>query len=53
MFYTFTGCNIVSVFCGRGKKTAWNLCKVYPEAIKAFEEVPLMQTETSDVAMEN
>ena len=24
----------------------------YPEVIKAFEEFPLMQTETSDMAME-
>jgi len=48
-FYTFTGCNIASACFARGKKTAWSTCKVYP---KAFEGVPLMQTETSDMAME-
>ena len=52
MFHAFTGCDTVSAFCGRGKKTAWNTWKVYPEAIKAFEEFPLMQAETSDMAME-
>ena len=51
MFHAFTGCDTVSVFCGRGKKTAWNTWKVYPEVSKAFEEFPLIQTETSDMAM--
>ena len=51
-FHAFTGCDTVSLFCGRGKKTAWNTWKVYPEVIEAFEEFPLMQTEISDVAME-
>lgn len=41
-----------AAFCGRGKKTAWNTWKVYPEVTKAFEEFQLMQTETSDMAME-
>ena len=51
MFYAFTGCDTVSAFYGRGKKTAWNTWKVYPEVIKAFEEFPLMQTETSNLVM--
>ena len=51
MFHAFTGCDTVSSFCGRGKKTAWNTWKVYPEVIEAFEEFPLMQTEISDMAM--
>ena len=52
MFHVFTGCDTVSAFCGRGKKTAWNTWKVYPEVIKAFEECPLMETETNNMAME-
>ena len=28
MFHAFTGCNTVSAYCGRGKKTAWNTWKV-------------------------
>ena len=52
MFHTFTGCNTVSAFCGRGRKRAWNSWKVNPEIIKTLEELLLMQTETSDLAME-
>ena len=52
MFHAFTRCDTVSAFCGRGKKTAWNTWKVYTKVIKAFEELPLMQTETSGLAME-
>ena len=29
MFHAFTGCDTVSAFCGRGKKTAWNIWKFY------------------------
>ena len=39
MFHAFARCDIVSAFCGRGKKTAWN----------TSEEFPLMRT---DMAME-
>jgi len=49
MFHAFTGCDTVSKFCGRGKKTAWNTWKVY---LRAFEEFPLMQIEISNMAME-
>ena len=52
MFHAFTGCDTVSAFCGRGKKTAWNIWKVYPEVIKVFKELLLMQTGTSDLDME-
>ena len=36
MFHSFTGCDTVSSFCGRGKKTAWDTWKVYEEVTKAF-----------------
>ena len=52
MFHAFTRCDTVSAFCSRGKKTAWNAWKVYIEVIKTFEELPLMQTEGNDLAME-
>ena len=51
-FHSLTGCDTVLTFCGRGKKTAWNTWKLYPEVIKAFEQLPLMQTETSNLAVE-
>ena len=31
MFHAFTGCDTVSAFCGRGKKTAWTTWNVYPK----------------------
>ena len=46
--HAFTGCDTVSAFCGRGKKTAWNTWKVYPEVTTEFEEFQLMQTKTSE-----
>ena len=36
MFHAFTACDTVSACCGRGKKTAWNTWKVYPEVINSF-----------------
>ena len=36
MFHAFTACDTVSVCCGKGKKTAWNTWKVYPEVVKSF-----------------
>ena len=34
--HAFTGCNTVSAFSGRGKKTAWAVGKVFDEATPAF-----------------
>ena len=36
MFHAFTGCDTVSSFVHRGKKTAWNIWKAYDEATTAF-----------------
>ena len=36
VFHAFTGCDTVSAFGGRGKKTAWNTWKVFPEVTEAF-----------------
>ena len=35
-FYAFTGCDTTSQFLGKGKKSAWESCKAYPDAFKAF-----------------
>ena len=35
-WYCLTGCDTVSMFSGRGKKTAWKVWGVFPEATKAF-----------------
>ena len=36
MFRVFTGCDTVSSFSGRGKKTAWETWNVFPEVTGAF-----------------
>ena len=36
LFHAFTGCDTTSSFSGRGKKTAWEAWKCYPEATDAF-----------------
>jgi len=51
MFHAFSGCDTVPSFNGRGKKTAWNTWKVYPDVTDAFEELQMMQTEISELTM--
>ena len=36
MFHSFTGCDNVSSFNGKGKKSAWDIWNVYEDATKAF-----------------
>ena len=38
-FHAFTGCDTTSSFCGRGRKTAWDTWRVYPEVTEAFHEM--------------
>ena len=35
-FHAYTGCDTVSAFVGRGKKTAWNAWKAFPPVTTAF-----------------
>ena len=35
-FHAFTGCDTVSFFSNRGKKSAWQAWQAYPEATDAF-----------------
>ena len=44
VFHAFTGCDTTSSFGGRGKKTAWNTWKVFPDITAAFEDLLLMQS---------
>ena len=48
VFHAFTGCDTTSSFGGRGKKTAWNTWKVFPEVSAAFEDLLLMQDTISN-----
>ena len=35
-FHAFTGCDTVSTFGGKGKKTAWNAKSIFPDVTKAY-----------------
>ena len=35
-WYAFTGCDTASSFCGRGKLTAWDVWKAFPEVTETF-----------------
>ncbi len=39
VFYAFTGCDTVSAFAGRGKKTAWETWKSFQEVNDASSEL--------------
>ena len=47
-YLAFTGCDTVSAFAGRGKKTAWNTRKAFPEVIHAFNELQGMSSEVHE-----
>ena len=36
MWFTLAGCNTISIFSGRGKKTAWKVWKLLPEVTETF-----------------
>jgi len=51
VFHAFTGCDTVSAFAGRGKKTAWETWKSFPEVNDAFSELLTMPSEVSERSM--
>ncbi|KAJ8369745.1 hypothetical protein SKAU_G00097730 [Synaphobranchus kaupii] len=48
VFHAFTGSDTVSAFAGRGKKTAWETWKSFPEVNDAFQELLCMPSEVSE-----
>ena len=38
-FHAFTGCDCVSSFFGRGKRTAWEAWRCFPEVTRAFQQI--------------
>ena len=44
-FHAFTGCDQVSAFCGKGKRTAWNSLVSSPEAVTCFGILSNMPSE--------
>ena len=51
VLHAFTGCDTVSAFAGRGKKTAWETWKSFPEVSGAFNELLCMPSEVSEGSM--
>lgn len=51
IFHALTGCDTVSSFAGRRKKTAWEIWKVFPEVTDAFEELLRMPSDVSEESM--
>ena len=47
-WHAFTGCDTVSQFAGRGKKTAWAAWEVFPEVTKTFASIPFSKNLTED-----
>ena len=41
LFHAYTGCDTVSYFANRGKKTAWDVWKTYDSVTEAFQSVML------------
>ena len=51
IFHALTECDTVSSFAGIGKKTAWEIWKVFPEVTDAFKELLRMPSDVSEESM--
>jgi len=51
LFHALTGCDIVSAFAGRGKRTAWTVWESFPELTNALSEVNHEQTDIPESYM--
>ena len=51
IFHVLTGCDTASSFAGRGKKTACEIWKVFPEVTDAFEELLRMPSDVTEESM--
>ena len=47
-FHAFTGCDTVSVFRGKGKRSAWQTWDVYPEASDVFTKLGCYPTQVEE-----
>ena len=44
-FHAFTGCDSVSAFRGKGKKSAWQTWEVFPDASEVFQKLSWYPTQ--------
>ena len=47
-FHAFTGCDVVSAFRGKGKKSAWQTWDVFDEVAATFSNLSQFPTEVTD-----
>ena len=47
-FHAFTGCDVVSAFRGKGKKSAWQTWDVFDEVTETFSNLSKFPTEVTD-----
>ena len=50
-FHAFTGCDVVSAFRGKGKKSAWQTWDVFDEVTATFNNLSQFPTEVTDTDM--
>ena len=50
-FHAFTGCDVISFFSGRGKKSEWHVWEVLPELTDAFLELASSPVNVSEDIM--
>ena len=53
VFHAFTGCDTVSFFAGKSKKSAWDTWNVFPEVTSAFLEITNAPSELSEECKRN
>ena len=53
IFHSFTGCDTMSSFYGKGKKSAWEAWKSYPDVTQAFLHVARFPHSTLTMEAEN
>ena len=53
VFHAFTGCDTVSFFAGKSKKSAWDTWGVFPDVTNAFLEIANAPSELSDDCVRN
>ena len=51
MFHAFTGCDTVSSFGGRGKKTAWKVSNAFPAVTDVFYALASPPVDVTDYVM--
>ena len=50
-FHAFTGCDVVSAFRNKGKKTTWQTWNIFPEATSVFSKLSKYPTTIKDSDM--